>query len=414
MQTDSGTAPMPPDGRRKKILFMAEAVTLAHVGRPLALAASLPPARYDVHFACAPGYEFCFVHSDFPVWPIRSIASVQFLRALATGSPVYDEATLERYIEDDMLLLNKLRPDLVIGDFRLSLSASARLARVPYVALVNAYWSPYAHQRYTVPNLPMTHVLPIPLANWLFRRVAPYAFRRHTVPLNRVRHTFGLPPLEADLRRIYTDGDYTWYADLPTLVPVHDLPPTHSYLGPVIWSPPLAPPDWWATLPEHVSVVYVTLGSSGQGQLLPLVLHALASLPLTVVAATAANITLAQLPPNARVAPFLPGELAARRAALVICNGGSPTSHQALQAGVPVIGIASNLDQFLNMDGISAAGAGITLRADRFNQAALQQAVMTMLEQPAARLAAQTLAAQCIQFNALERLPVLLTSVLKR
>jgi UDP:flavonoid glycosyltransferase YjiC (YdhE family) len=40
---------------RKKILFVAEAVTLAHVGRPLALAQMLDRQRYDVHFACAPG-----------------------------------------------------------------------------------------------------------------------------------------------------------------------------------------------------------------------------------------------------------------------------------------------------------------------------------------------------------------------
>jgi UDP:flavonoid glycosyltransferase YjiC (YdhE family) len=45
---------------RIKILFFAEAVTLAHVGRPIALAQSLDPARFDVHVACADGYEFCF------------------------------------------------------------------------------------------------------------------------------------------------------------------------------------------------------------------------------------------------------------------------------------------------------------------------------------------------------------------
>ena len=411
VDTSSGNA---PHRQRKKILFIAEAVTLAHVGRPLALASSLSPALYDVHFACAPGYEFCFVHSDFPVWPISSIASAQFLHALAAGTPVYDEATLERYVEDDMLLLDKVKPDLVIGDFRLSLSVSARLARVRYAALVNAYWSPYAQQHYTVPNLPLTRVLPIGVANLLFRLVAPHVFRAHTVPLNRVRRTFGLPPLAPDLRLTYTDADDTWYADLPALVPLHDLPPRHAYLGPVVWSPPLAPPPWWDSLPADVPLVYVTLGSSGQGQLLPRVLEALAPLPLVVLAATAGNVDITHVPANARVAAFLPGDLAARRAALVICNGGSPTSHQALQAGVPLIGIASNLDQFLNMDGIVRSGAGLLLRADRYSHAALQTAVNTLLRQPAARQAAQKLAAQFTQFDAAERLRVLLHSVFGR
>ena len=364
-----------------KILFVAEAVTLAHVGRALALARTLDPARFDIHFACADGYDFCFEQNAFSRRRIHSISGKQFLHALAAGKPVYDEATLSAYVEDDLRLLNEIRPDVVVGDFRLSLSVSARLARVPYVALINAYWSPYVHQNYTVPNLLLTKILPIPVADLLFRVVRPVAFALHTVPLNRVRRKFGLPSLGFDLRRVYTDADHTLYADIPELFPSHDLPADHSYLGPVMWSPPIAAPDWWDALPAGKPVVYLTLGSSGQGQLLPRVLQALAPLSITVLAATAGNIVLDKVPPNAHVAQFLPGEAAARRASLVICNGGSPTSQQALAAGIPVLGIAGNLDQFLNMHGVVAAGAGVLMRADRLQEAELRRTVKAMLEQ---------------------------------
>lgn len=365
---------------RKKILFVAEAVTLAHVGRPLALARMLDPARYDIHFACADGYDFCFEGSDWPRWRIHSISSTQFLNALAAGKPVYDEATLSRYVEDDLRLLKEVKPDLVLGDFRLSLSVSARLAKLPYVALINAYWSPYVRQHYTVPNLPLTKILPIGIADALFSLVRPIAFASHTVPLNRVRRQHGLAPLGRDLRRVYTDADHTFYADIPELFAPHDMPAHHSYLGPVTWSPPLPLPAWWNQLPEDKPIVYVTLGSSGQGHLLPRVLQALAPLPLTVLAATADNIEIAAAPANARVVAYLPGEAAAARARLVLCNGGSPTSQQALAAGVPVLGIASNLDQFLNMHGIAEAGAGVLLRADRFDEAQLRRTVQDMLD----------------------------------
>ena len=65
---------------------------------------------------------------------------------------------------------------------------------------------------------------------------------------------------------------------------------------------------------------------------------------------------------NVFVTDFLPGEDAARRADLVVCNGGSPTTSQALLAGVPVIGVPSNLDQHLNMTYLARAGAGATVR----------------------------------------------------
>ena len=391
---------------RKKILFMAEAVTLAHVGRPLSLALGLAEEAHEVHFACADGYDFCFKQTPFRRWRIDSISSQQFLRALAGGKPVYTESTLQGYVEDDLRLLKAVQPDLVIGDFRLSLSVSARLQRIPYITISNAYWSPYVRPHYTVPKLPLTGVLPIWLANPLFRLIRPLAFASHAAPLNRVRRRHGLPSLGSDLRRTYTDADRTLYADIPQLFPPHGMPAAHAYLGAVIWAPPLDLPDWWQR-PELSSgrpIVYVTLGSSGQGQLLPRVLRALAPLPVTVLAATAGTIRVDAVPPNAFVAPFLPGDAAARRASLVICNGGSPTSQQALTAGVPVIGIAGNLDQFLNMHGITGAGAGLLLRADRFQETTLRHAATRMLDDGQARLAARQLMALFRDYAAGQRL----------
>jgi UDP:flavonoid glycosyltransferase YjiC (YdhE family) len=384
---------------RTKILFVAEAVTLAHVGRPIALARALDPQLYDVHFACAAGYDFCFADCAFTRWDIRSIPGQQFLDALAQGKPVYDAATLSRYVEDDLALLAQVQPDVVVGDFRLSLSVSARIAKVPYVAVINAYWSPHVAQRYQVPNIPLTRFLPVPVATVLFRAARPLAFAMHSLPLNGVRRKHGLPALGFDLRRVYTDADHTLYADVPEMFPPVAMPARHSYLGPVTWSPPLATPDWWDTLPADKPIVYVTLGSSGQGELLPLVMQALSSLPVTVIAATAGNIDLAAVPANAHVARFLPGEAAAGRASLVICNGGSPTSNQALAAGVPVLGIASNLDQFLNMDGVTSAGAGKLLRADRLTEAQVRAAADSLLRDAGASAAARRLAETFRQYD---------------
>lgn len=399
---------------RKKILFVAEAVTLAHVGRPLALAQTLDRQRYDVHFACAPGYDMFFKGSHVSSWTISSISSARFLAALAAGKPVYDRQTLQQYVEDDMRLLQAVRPDVVIGDFRLSLSVSARLADVPYVGLINAYWSPYVEQHYTVPAIGLARVLPIPLADRLFRLVQPLAFAVHSIPLNRVRRAYRLPSLGHDLRRVYTDADHVLYSDIPEMFPAHDMPITHSYLGPVVWSPPTELPPWWDVLPAVRQIVYVTLGSSGQGSLLPKVLQALAPLPVTVIAATAGTGDPGPLPSNARVATYLPGMMAAQRAALVICNGGSPTSQQALTAGVPVLGIAGNLDQYLNMHGVLGAGAGALLRSDRLNEGHLRDTALQLLEQPGPREAAAKVAQQFLRYDAGARLAGLLAQLLWR
>ena len=365
------------------ILLVAEAVTLAHFARIAALAKTLDAARYEVVVASDPRYAELEAPLGCAFHPIRSIPSAEFAQALARGKPLYDVKTLTKYVEDDLALLDLIKPDLVVGDFRLSLAVSAPLRHIPYAAVVNAYWSPYADIAYPVPDLPMTRILGVPLAQKLFNLARPIAFALHARPLNRVRRRYGLPPLGHDLRTVYTWGDYTLYADVPELVATRPLPANHRHLGPPLWSTQVPLPDWWERLPQDKPVILLTLGSSGRADLLPMALSALSGLPITVIAATAGKIDLADVPANAFVSDYLPLDHAVKRASLVICNGGSLTTYQALAAGVPILGICSNMDQLLNMNAIERLGAGLSLRAARIRPTQLKEIVQTLFDTPA-------------------------------
>ncbi len=364
------------------ILLVAEAVTLAHFARIATLAKALDPSAYEVVVASDPRYAGLEKPFGGAFHPIRSIPSAEFAQSLAQGRPLYSVETLTQYVEDDLALLDSVKPDLVVGDFRLSLAVSAPLRRIPYAAVVNAYWSPYAATAYPVPDLPMTRILGVRLAQRLFDTVRPIAFALHARPLNRVRCRYGLPALGHDLRTAYTWGDYTLYADIPEVVPTHELPTHHSYLGPALWSTKTPLPEWWSSLPEDRPVVFLTLGSSGQTDLLPMALATLSQLPVTVIAATAGKIALADTPANAYITDYLPMDIATRRSQLVISNGGSLTTYQALASGVPVIGLCSNMDQLLNMNAVERLGAGIALRAAKLSSASLLEAATAMLGKP--------------------------------
>jgi UDP:flavonoid glycosyltransferase YjiC (YdhE family) len=165
-------------------------------------------------------------------------------------------------------------------------------------------------------------------------------------------------------------------------------------------------------VPTEKPVVYVTLGSSGPGALLNLVLQGLADLPVSVIVATAGRGVPAHVPTNAFLAAFLPGSDAAARAALVICNGGSPTTHQALAAGVPVLGLPSNLDQYLNMGAVCRAGAGAVLRSGTLRAAQLRTAVSNALAQRSYAAAARRLADAFRSYPATARFQDLVDAVL--
>jgi UDP:flavonoid glycosyltransferase YjiC (YdhE family) len=142
-----------PAGRRRRVLFVAEAVTLAHVARCVTLARTLDPRAYEVRLARDPRYDRLIGDVPFPRVDIRTIPARRFFAALSRGTPIYGLADLTGYVAEDLALIEDFRPDLVVGDFRLSLAVSARLAGVGYVAIANGYWSPYARGPVPVPDI---------------------------------------------------------------------------------------------------------------------------------------------------------------------------------------------------------------------------------------------------------------------
>jgi len=384
--------------KKKRILFMAEAVTLAHVSRLAVLAQALDPAVYEVHFACENGYDFVFKDAHFQRWHLPCTSPAEFLRKLASGKRLYDYSTLHSYIGQDSQLIGKIRPDMIVGDFRLSLAISAPVNKVPYATITNAYWSPYAPQQFPMPEHPMVRLCGVTLAEVLFQAVRPAIFAHHIRPLNALRRRHGLPAFDS-LPDAYTHADYTLYADLPELVPTRNPPSNHHYIGPIIWYPDIASPPWYDKVKSGSQNIYVTFGSSGRFDLLPEVIDALSPMPVNVFVATAGRYSPpGRLPDNVYVATYLP-ETVAGLSDLVICNGGSPTVYQALVKGKPVIGIASNMDQYLNMKYVSSAGAGLLLRAGHTSSTRVRAAVEALLHADEYRAAARRIAAAATHYS---------------
>jgi UDP:flavonoid glycosyltransferase YjiC (YdhE family) len=377
--------------RRRRVLFVSEAVTLAQVVRLVVLARALPRDRYEVHFAAARFDPLIFGDADWRRWPIGSLSPAAVDRRVRLGARIYGDATLRRYLRDDLAVIDEVRPDLVVGDLRWSLAVAAPLRHVPYAALINAYWSPYAVREgsFPLPEHPIVRLLGERLAATYFPRALPRVFAHFAAPLNRLRQRHGLGAI-GSLQQVLCFGDLTLHPDPPALVPTAGAPPAHLHLGPVLWSPALPLPAWWSRLDPGRPTVYVTLGSSGRAELLPRVTAAITALGAQAIVATAGRVALPATA-GVHVADFVPGDEAARRADVVVSNGGSTTSYQALAAGRPVVGIAANLDQYLAMQAITRAGAGVLVRAGGATGPALADALERALHQRTLRDAAAAL-----------------------
>lgn len=358
---------------------------MLHFVRPLALAEGLDPDRYDVHFHAPARFSSHLRNQPFRTGELAAMPGEQFLANLAKGAPLFPEEALRRYVEEDRRLIREWKPDLVIGDMRLSLPVSARLEKVPYAVIINAYWSPFAPYRSVVPEVPLTRVIPPRWLGGVFRLTEPLAYMVHVRPLNRIRREHGIPALPNDIRQMYAEGDHVLYGDVPEFVPTTGAPPHHRYLGACNWEYPAAKPGWWnAMLDDPKPKVFVSLGSSGPVRVLPALLEALQRLPVSVIVSTSGRVAV---PERAGIysAPLLPFSETARAARLVVSHGGSGGLYPAISAGTPVLGVPTNADNHLSTATLVDSGAGLGVRVEEANAVRLEKAVSALLEDPSFR-----------------------------
>lgn len=390
---------------KKRVLFFAETVSLAHATRPLVLATELSKGHEEIYFAAGPHPEFIsreLAKTGLKPIPLQScIPEKEFASALKNGTLPYTVENLERAITEDLHLIDELRPDCVVGDFRLSLGVSAAIRKVPYVNLTNLIWSPKVHQKLVLPDHPTVRILGPQIMSVLGLPVKWASFRILARSFDKVRRHYGLPPY-GNLSEVYTQGDRVLYLDLPELYRFDPLPAGHQIIGPLLYSADIPMPPGIEALPKDRPWVLISLGSSGDTRILSGVLEGLSEMPVVVLMATAGRLDARPISGKAQfhVMPYLPFAKIMPSCAFCITNGGTPMNYLALAAGVPVLGLPSNLDQCFSMNSIVEQGAGLLVRAGQASPSAVRTAATRFLEDPSLRSKARDLSRLVAKYDA--------------
>jgi UDP:flavonoid glycosyltransferase YjiC (YdhE family) len=246
----------------------------------------------------------------------------------------------------------------------------------------------------SVVDYPLLRLLPTSIADVLISS----ALRYIAAPVNELRREHGLSAL-GDLIDVMTWGDRVLFPDDPLLVPLSYQAPHETFLGPLLWSLQIPLPAYWSELGRDRPMVYATLGSNGAAHAVSPVLEALGGMDVDVVFSTAGRVIPKRLPPNVHVVDMIPGDLAARKAAVVVCNGGAGTGYQALAEGTPIVGIPEGPDQILAATAMRDAGAGVLLHASTITPAKVRDAVERVLRDESITQAAQCLAESFARFD---------------
>ncbi|HEX6683862.1 MAG TPA: glycosyltransferase [Candidatus Limnocylindrales bacterium] len=89
---------------------------------------------------------------------------------------------------------------------------------------------------------------------------------------------------------------------------------------------------------------------------------------------------------------FIPALPIAELVDCVVTHGGQATIQTALAGGTPIVGVAMQMEQQINLEHIANAGAGIRIASDQWRAATIQEAIRTIIGDPSYQLRAQEIA----------------------
>lgn len=226
------------------------------------------------------------------------------------------------------------------------------------------------------PGLAPRHDLWGRVRDFVIGKLVHGVVNRNLPLLNERRARLGLPNLlhMTDLGR--RAPRILYYTAEPFEYACPARPASVVMVGPGLWEPPAAAPDWLARIDRPVVLVTCSTEYQADGKLVTAALEGLVDEDAFVVATTAAIDPAEFRPPaNARVERFVPHAPLLERAVCVVCHGGMGITQKALAAGVPVCVVPFGRDQLEVARHVEVAGAGVRLDQKKLTPSRLRDAV---------------------------------------
>jgi MGT family glycosyltransferase len=424
-----------------KILFASTPAT-GHLNPLLAIVHILRAAGHDITFLTgsafrdrieSSGAKFVSLPTgaDFDLREIHSVAPE--LKHIPPGLE-WSRVAIERIFIDALpaqhhglvQAAHDSRADLIVGDDMffgvLPMLLGSRSNRPP-IALVGTSFLHLARED----GAPNFRGLPPATTEEQRRQYADFAREWEEavdqptrLPLNKVLHALSVGPVSTPLFHSVVElADAYMQLSVPRFEYPRQIPPTVHFVG----TPPIIPgqaplPPWAQELDGSRKVVLVTQGTVANhnfGLLIAPTLVALADEPDVLVVATTGGRPVdaipGALPPNARVASFLPFEWLLPRADVLVTNGGYGSVNQAMSFGIPLVTAGMTEDKADVNARVAWSGVGVNLATNEPTPEALRTAIRAVLDRPAYRMRASQMAGEFARIDTRSKILSILRAV---
>lgn len=333
----------------KTFLFFPIDIGLAHLVRPIAVAEELVRQGHRAIVAMPKRKQQIFKHIKSEIVDISTHIEDDFKIRIADFS---NYEFFKNLVSEELVLIDKYKPDAIIVDFRLSALAAGIIAGCKTYAITNSDGLPYGSYLPNPGFSPIVHKLILPIIQKIYDKKT----RTYIQPLLQVVHNHGM--------NISFDE---WFERIEYIIPEPHfyMPPVAKHLkihhvSPLVWQGfGLQEPAWLEDIRPNGKTVYLTFGGTGfdRQKLINLAVQLVKNGYRVIV--TTGTICLPSDFPNIEnlyVAQFLQGEGVSRRVDIIVCHGGYGTATDAVMAGKPAVLIPFNPDQILHASRMEELG----------------------------------------------------------
>lgn len=300
------------------ILSFPHEIGIAHISRLFLISSEIEKNGFASHIAYSGSYKNFF--KKFCVYNSINDVGKSFFAD--------NELSLAEIVKNEVKLIKKVDPIVVIGDTRPSLYISSRICNKSYISICNAN---------------MTKFFPPPPTK---KKEYETLSIKAAVPYNSILSKNNLKTVQ-NFYELF-EGDITLIADDENFMPLRNLDKNFRYVGPITWesNDVLDFSGYTKNRSQNKKLIFVTGGSTGTFNTNEIMSFYKRS---EYCAIKNNNKNICAISPTLRISDAM------------VFHGGNCTTYLAIKNGIPMIGLPSNPDQQINVNRIVETGIGVGL-----------------------------------------------------
>lgn len=345
--------------KKTKILLFAEGISMAHPSRMSQLCRQITNTHFELHIATPKEYHWLFNNSEQQIhlYDHPTISNQVFNSRLYKTHFPFTLQELMDFEQADEKLISSIKPDVIINDFRLSSYAAAKKNKIPLINLIQYHWHPQFKRESLLPHVKPVKIFGRKIVKWMEPLISPFILNSQLHMVNKFLEKHHLSEHHS-IFEFYCDGEYLIFPDVPSLFGNPQLPENQFFIGPLVWKNTETPwPSYWPKDRTQQKTIYLTMGSTGNHELVPQLAKALSKENFRLFISTSGHKYpgIEQLP-NTYLSDFVPAESVLKISDLIICNGGTSTTYHGIISGTPVFTFPTNMDQYLHSHQLKTKG----------------------------------------------------------